>query len=147
MKINIKNYLGIVIFGSLAFANGAYANYRVVIRNNFNFPLTFNHTNNRVTISSGASYTTPYQISGESVNIEVPGYGNVVLSDLGDSHIDGDSHNSSEPWGVLISYQGMDVVGRYGGPGQLTMTLGKRGNFTLSGMTFRDVVIGRLVHS
>jgi hypothetical protein len=44
-------------------------------------------------------------------------------------------------WGVLISYQGEEIVGRYEGAGGLTVALNEYGQATLSGMDFRQVFL------
>jgi hypothetical protein len=62
--------------------------------------------------------------------------GTVNFLDLGDTHIPGDSN---ETWGVLISYQGEEVVARYEGQGQLNVTIDGFGQAALSGMDLRQV--------
>lgn len=67
--------------------------------------------------------------------------GPISFLDLGDSHIGGDS---KETWGVLISYQGEEVVGRYEGGGKLQVSIGKHLRATLSGMNLRKVQLSAL---
>jgi hypothetical protein len=62
--------------------------------------------------------------------------GTVNFLDIGDTHIPGDSN---ETWGVLISYQGEEVVGRYEGGGQLNVIINGFGQAALSGMDLRQV--------
>jgi hypothetical protein len=69
-------------------------------------------------------------------------FGRFGFLDIGDMHIGGDSH---EQWGVLISFQGMSVVGRYDGQGALTITVDQFLQFNLEGMDFRQVELNGLV--
>ena len=62
--------------------------------------------------------------------------GPISFLDIADAHVSGDS---SETWGVLISYQGEEVVGRYEGGGTLQVTLNKFLQASLHGMHFRQV--------
>src|SRR4051794_26912069 len=62
--------------------------------------------------------------------------GTLGFFDIGDVHIPGDS---GETWGVLISYQGEEVVGRYEGGGKLNVTINRYGQAELSGMDLRQV--------
>lgn len=63
-------------------------------------------------------------------------YGTCNFHDLGDTHVPGDSR---ETWGVLISYQGEEFVGRYEGEGNLVCAFNDWGQFTLAGMDLRQV--------
>jgi hypothetical protein len=65
-------------------------------------------------------------------------FGTINFTDIGDQHIPGDS---KETWGVLISYQGEEVVGRYEGGGQLNVSLNGYGQLSLSGMDLRQVAL------
>src|SRR3954447_22908107 len=62
--------------------------------------------------------------------------GTVNFLDIGDVHIGGDS---KETWGVLISYQGEEVVGRYEGEGALQVMINQFGQVELSHMDLRQV--------
>ena len=62
--------------------------------------------------------------------------GTINFLDIGDVHIGGDS---KETWGVLISYQGEEVVGRYEGEGALEVTINQFGQAELSNMDLRQV--------
>lgn len=64
--------------------------------------------------------------------------GGLNFLDIGDNHIPGDS---KETWGVLISYQGEEMVGRYEGGGQLSAQINQFGQVTLSGMDLRQVAL------
>lgn len=143
MKLNIK--LVVIAISIFAFLNDAYAWYSLTINNNFSQTLTTtlgNASNISINPATSYSYST---VSGESVNINIPGYGTVVLQDLGSNHIEGDS---SQTWGILISYQDNDVVARYeAGGGPLVLAVGPYGNIALggNGMVLNNVVIDRLI--
>jgi hypothetical protein len=62
--------------------------------------------------------------------------GTINFLDLGSRHIPGDS---GETWGVLVSFQGEEMVGRYEGAGSLNVALNEYGQATLSGMDLRQV--------
>jgi hypothetical protein len=61
--------------------------------------------------------------------VTVPGLGAVNFTDVGDSQIGGYSKAS---WGVLISYQGEEVIFRYEGGGEIQLTISKLGQAELS---------------
>jgi hypothetical protein len=44
-------------------------------------------------------------------------------------------------WGVLISYHGEEVVGRYEGGGQLSIDYDKHGHVAVDGMSLRQVFL------
>jgi hypothetical protein len=73
-----------------------------------------------------------------SVWVSTAELGTINFLDIGETHIGGDS---SETWGVLISYQGEEVVGRYEGGGELSVTVNKFGQAQLSGMDLRQVAL------
>lgn len=66
----------------------------------------------------------------------VPSRGPLSFHDIGDQHIGGDS---DETWGVLIAYQGEEMVGRYEGGGQLMVQVNEYYQAVLSGMDIRQV--------
>jgi hypothetical protein len=68
--------------------------------------------------------------------------GTINFHDIGDTHIGGDS---SETWGVLISYQGEEMVGRYEGGGQLIVSINGYYQATLGGMDIRQVSLNGLL--
>lgn len=65
-----------------------------------------------------------------NVVVTVPGLGEINFLDIGDQQIGG---FSKATWGVLISYQGEEVVFRYEGGGQLTLNVNGFGQAKLSG--------------
>jgi hypothetical protein len=68
--------------------------------------------------------------------------GSISFIDLGDKHIGGDS---GETWGVLITYQGDHMVGRYEGGGKLAVTFNAYLQATLSGMDLRLVELSPFI--
>ena len=90
---------------------------------------------------------------GDGWNAEGKTLGNAFLNcnelgalnflDIADKHIPGDS---KETWGVLISYQGEEMVGRYEGGGQLSADINQYGQVQLGGnMDFRQVSLPAFV--
>jgi hypothetical protein len=98
--------------------------------------------------SDGATVPSPatWQPQGVHGNawIQSTELGTLNLLDLGARQIPGDS---GETWGVLISYQGEEMVGRYEGAGQLSVALNEYGQATLSGMDFRQVSLPSFIQS
>jgi hypothetical protein len=70
------------------------------------------------------------------VGLVVPSRGTLHFHDIADKHIPGDS---SETWGVLIAYQGEEIVGRYEGGGRLSVVINQYYQADLSGMDLRQV--------
>lgn len=68
--------------------------------------------------------------------LDVPTRGPISFHDIGDQHIPGDS---GETWGVLIAYQGEEIVGRYEGGGQLAVEINTYYQAVLSGIDLREV--------
>jgi hypothetical protein len=70
--------------------------------------------------------------------------GSLSFRDIGEEHISGDS---KETWGVLITYQGTHVVGRYDGDrGSLEITWDKHLQALVGGkMTLRHVLLNPIV--
>jgi hypothetical protein len=70
--------------------------------------------------------------------------GSLSFRDIGEEHISGDS---KETWGVLITYQGTHVVGRYDGDrGLLEITWDKHLQALVGGkMTLRHVLLNPIV--
>jgi hypothetical protein len=79
-----------------------------------------------------ANDTRPVKIDRTLGNgyITVPGLGAVNFTDVGEDNIGG---FSKATWGVLISYQGEELVFRYEGGGQLQVTINKYGQAEISG--------------
>jgi hypothetical protein len=68
--------------------------------------------------------------------------GSLSFRDLGQEHIGGDS---PESWGVLITYQGAHMVGRYEGGGRLEITWDKHLQAVVGGkMNLRHVKLDPL---
>ncbi len=65
-----------------------------------------------------------------------PQSGAISFLDIAGKHIGGDT---GQTWGVLISYQGEEIVGRYEGGGKLNVTINAFGQATLGGMALRRI--------
>jgi hypothetical protein len=86
------------------------------------------------TVPSGGTWN-PSGVHGNAW-IQSTELGALNFLDIASRHIPGDS---GETWGVLITYQGEEMVGRYEGAGGLKVALNEYGQATLSGMDFRQV--------
>jgi hypothetical protein len=62
--------------------------------------------------------------------ITVPGLGDINFTDVGNDNIGG---FSKATWGVLISYQGDELVFRYEGGGDIKVNINKYGQAEISG--------------
>jgi hypothetical protein len=69
-------------------------------------------------------------------------FGSMSFRDIADKHIGGDT---DETWGVLISYGGQHMVGRYEGGGHLDVTFNDHLQAEVSGMNLRRVHLSPLV--
>ncbi|HEX8052897.1 MAG TPA: hypothetical protein VF517_07885 [Thermoleophilaceae bacterium] len=110
--------------------------YFVTIVNSTDAPMT---TKDGQTIAAGDTWR-----SGVNGNTYVHSeeFGSVSFRDIADQHIGGDT---DETWGVLISYNGQHMVGRYEGGGELHVTFNNRLQAELSGMNLRRVRLDSLV--
>jgi hypothetical protein len=105
--------------------------YQVTITNNSNVGIGF----------AGGNQVIPSGDQWKSDNLGdlillVPTRGPLSFHDIADQHIGGDSQ---ETWGVLIAYQGEEMVGRYEGGGQLAVEINTYYQAVLSGMDIREV--------
>jgi len=105
--------------------------YMVTVQNNSQY--TFK-TSDGATIAPNGTWQ-PKSAIGNAWVLSTQ-LGTINFLDIGDKHIPGDS---KETWGVLISYQGEEVVGRYEGGGKLSVTINNFGQAQLSGMDLRQV--------
>ncbi|MDQ3798184.1 MAG: hypothetical protein M3384_01930 [Acidobacteriota bacterium] len=62
--------------------------------------------------------------------VDVPGLGAVNFTDIGQKDIGG---HSRATWGVLISYQGEEIVFRYEGGGEIQLRINELGQAELRG--------------
>ena len=110
--------------------------YSVSVQNSTASPIT---TADGTTIEPGGSWK-----SGTLGNsyLHSDQFGSMSFVDIGDQHIGGDS---GETWGVLITYQGEHMVGRYEGGGQLEVTFNNYLQATLAGMDLRLVQLDPMV--
>jgi hypothetical protein len=75
--------------------------------------------------------------------IEVFGVGTINFNDIGQDHLGGYSKST---WGVLISYQGEEIVFRYEGGGEINVTINKYGQAELGGNgEFSRVPLGSFI--
>ena len=111
--------------------------YSVTIINSTGAPMT---NPDGHTIKPDETWTSEDTLGNTYIHSEE--FGSISFRDLADKHIGGDS---GETWGVLISYRGDHMVGRYEGRGKLTVSFDKYLRATLSGMHLRKVVLENLV--
>ena len=104
--------------------------YTVVLANSSRFTL---HTSDGQSIAPGKNWEAD-KLGDAWVTSDQ--WGTFNFFDLADKHIPGDS---KETWGVLISYLGEEVVGRYEGGGLLRVTFTEYGQVGLRGMDLRQV--------
>ena len=113
--------------------------FNVSVTNNSGVPLS-GSDGTKLPPSGGMWKTTSQALSGWGF-VLTP-FGPAGFVDIGANHIPGDS---SETWGVLLAYQGMSVVGRYEGQGQLVLDLDTFLQVGMEGMDFREVELEGLV--
>jgi hypothetical protein len=107
--------------------------YQLSVTNNSNVSLGF-VGGNEIIPADGGQWQSADNLG--DVTFDVPTRGTLSFHDIGENHIGGDS---SQTWGVLIAYQGEEIVGRYEGGGQLTVEINGYYQATLSGMDLREV--------
>jgi hypothetical protein len=107
--------------------------YQVTLTNDSNVGLGFVGGNQVIPPGEGWK-------SGDlgDITLTVPTRGPLSFHDIGDQHIPGDS---GETWGVLIAYQGEEIVARYEGGGQLTVVINEYYQAELSGMDIREIAL------
>ncbi|MET3135041.1 hypothetical protein AAKU55_005344 [Oxalobacteraceae bacterium GrIS 1.11] len=110
--------------------------FNTTVVNNLATPVTVMPSN--VVVNNGASWT-----GYENFMLQVPGFGTCVIQDIGSAHIPGDAPGIT--WGVLIVYQGMAIVGRYEGGGNIQLVLNTYGQVSLQGMSFFQVDLPALL--
>ena len=106
--------------------------YQISLTNNSNVGLGFMGGNQ--VIPPGGNWKSDGNLG--DITLIVPTRGPLSFHDIGDKHIGGDS---KETWGVLIAYQGEEMVGRYEGGGQLTVVVNQYNQAELSGMDLRQI--------
>jgi hypothetical protein len=100
------------------------------------------HGSDGAIVASGATWQ-PSGLHGNAW-IQSAELGTINFLDLGARHIPGDS---GETWGVLISYQDEEIVGRYEGQGALSVAVNEYGQATPAGLDFRQVSLPSLIQS
>ena len=114
--------------------------YTLTVRNGTEYTMQGSDGAN---VPPGANWQPQNQPLGNAW-IQSTELGTINFLDLGSRRIPGDS---GETWGVLISYQGEEMVGRYEGGGQLTVALNEYGQATASGMDLRQVSLPSFIQS
>ncbi len=104
--------------------------YNLTVSNSYVYALTVYDiaVGQRQVAPRDPPYVVPKPL-GNAV-VTVPGLGEINFLDIADQQIGG---FSKATWGVLISYQGEEVVFRYEGGGQLALTVNALGQAKLSG--------------
>ena len=110
--------------------------YYVTIVNSTGAPMT---TNDGTTIAKGDTWRSGVLGDGYVHSEE---FGSLSFRDIGEKHIGGDS---GETWGVLISYGGEHMVGRYEGGGELKLEFNEYLQAEVTGMDLRRVRLDALV--
>jgi hypothetical protein len=112
--------------------------YQVTVANGSKATL---QTSDGKQIPPGGSWKS--EAGGDMYVTSVQG-GTIRFTDIADTRIPGDT---AQTWGVLISYQGEEVVGRYEGGGELTVQVNRYLQVALSGMAFRQVYLPAMTFS
>jgi hypothetical protein len=110
--------------------------YSVTIVNSTDAPMT---TKDGKSIGPGETWKSD-TLGNTYVHSEE--FGSISFRDIAEERIGGDS---DETWGVLITYGGQHMVGRYEGGGELSVTFNKHLQAVLSGMHLRHVQMSSLV--
>ena len=101
--------------------------YYVAVTNETTYDLTT--SDGKQIPSAGGTWTSPL-IGDAWVQTQIWGVLNFL--DIGHAHVGGDGPGE---WGVLFSYQGEEVVGRYDGSPTFNAVISPMGSITLSGGT------------
>lgn len=91
--------------------------YNLTVVNHFPSQLTVDAPSGTHPVLTGDTSKIPGNLGDAAIN--VPGIGHMLLHDVGDRQIGG---FSTATWGVYLSYQGEELVFRYEGGGQITVT-------------------------
>ena len=110
--------------------------YTIAVQNSSNSTI---QTGDGKTIKPGESWKSP--VLGNTY-LHSEEFGSMSFIDIAKEHIGGDT---GESWGVLITYQGSHMVGRYEGGGQLRVTFDKHLQAVVGGMDLRHVQLTPLL--
>jgi|GEM_PF-1068710 len=103
-----------------------------------------NEYNEAVTIGSetiaGGGGTASVGPHGGNLALEVPGMGSMAIVDLGDNKIPG-YPELNETWGILMSYQTIDIYMRYEGDGEVEVTVNTYGGINVVPANGRAIII------
>ena len=100
--------------------------YNLTVVNNFSSQLTVDAGGTTYPVVTGETTKIPTNLGNAAINI--PGIGHMLLHDVADRQIGG---FSKATWGVYLSYQGEELVFRYEGGGQITVTFNDFGQASL----------------
>lgn len=94
--------------------------------NNFSREITVDVGSTTYPVGTADKTTTPADLGGAAIH--VPGIGHMLLHDVCERQIGGFSRAT---WGVYLSYRGEELVFRYEGGGQITVTFNDFGQASL----------------
>jgi hypothetical protein len=101
--------------------------YYVAVANETGY--TLNTSDGHQIAPAGGRWTSP--LIGDAW-VDTGAWGRFNFLDIAHAHVGGDGPGE---WGVLFSYQGEEVVGRYDGSPTFQATISPMGSVTLSGGT------------
>lgn len=90
--------------------------YNLTVVNHYPWTITVSH-GTVFEVASGSTFQLPARLG--DAWLQVPGIGQMLLRDVADRQIGG---FSKATWGVYLAYQGEELVFRYEGEGQITVT-------------------------
>jgi hypothetical protein len=101
--------------------------YYVAVTNQTTY--TFSASDGQPIAPAGGTWKSP--LIGDAW-VDTGAWGRFNFLDIGHAHVGGDGAGE---WGVLFSYQGEEVVGRYDGSPTFTAVISPMGEVTLAGGT------------
>lgn len=136
-------YILSVFLCTLSLISTTYAKYKLQINNNSLQTISVNYNNSKLKIINPGTSWISNSLEGQ-LSFDILNYGIITLLDIGADHITGD--DPSLYYGVLITYQDMDIVGRYSSRiGGLLISVGKYGDVSLSGHSFENTIDGMML--
>jgi hypothetical protein len=135
-----SHYIGSICFSTLCLISTAYASFKLQMNNNSLQTIRVHYNNNNLGIIRPGTSWTSGVLTGQ-INFDIPSNGVLALIDMDTDHITGD--DPALDYGVLITYQDMDIVGRYSeDKGGLLISVGKYGDVSVAGYSFGNTVMG-----
>lgn len=101
--------------------------YTLTVVNKYGYDLVVDAADRTHIVNRGLTLQLP--TLGNAI-VNVAGIGQMLVMDIGERHIGGFSKAS---WGVFLAYQSEEVVFRYEGGGEITVTITDLGQAELSG--------------